>query len=169
VADLRSKSREYAQVNCQRKGTRHGRSTRRPERGQVRTQGHGGQPLWLDPHLTQRRTHDDVWVRTSVSLIGFGFAIVQFFNRMQQMPESNPARFPEAPRYLGLAVIFCGILALVVSIWEYRWTLRYLWGGDFTTIAGMTKEGKQTPIVAVAGILLLIGMFAFFAVLLRLV
>jgi hypothetical protein len=33
----------------------------------------------------------------------------------------------------------------------------------------MTKEGKQTPIVAVAGILLLIGMFAFFAVLLRLV
>jgi putative membrane protein len=88
---------------------------------------------------------------------------------MQQMPESNPARFPEAPRYLGLAVIFCGILALVVSIWEYRWTLRYLWGGDFTPIAGMTKEGKQTPIVAVAGILLLIGMFAFFAVLLRLV
>lgn len=85
------------------------------------------------------------------------------------MSRVNPARFPDAPRYLGLSLILCGILALAVSIWEYHWTLHYLWGGDFTPIAGMTKEGRQTPIVAVAGILILIGMFAFFAVLLRLV
>jgi putative membrane protein len=104
----------------------------------------------------------------AVSLIGFGFAIVQFFDRMQQMPSVNPARFPDAPRYLGLALIFCGVLALVVSLWEYRWTLRYLWSGSFSPLAGMTKEGKQTPIVAVAALLIFIGLFAFVAVLLRL-
>jgi putative membrane protein len=121
---------------------------------------------WLRTRLSVERTLLS-WVRTAVSLIGFGFAIVQFFDRMQQMPGTNPGRFPEAPRYVGLALIFCGILALVVSTWQYSWTLRYLWGGDFTPIAGVTKERKQTPIIAVAGVLTLIGIFAFFAVLLR--
>ena len=121
---------------------------------------------WLRTRLAVERTLMS-WVRTAVSLIGFGFAIVQFFDRMQQMPGVNPAHFPDAPRYLGLALIFCGILGLVISIWEYQWTLRYLWGGSFAPIAGITKEGRQTPIVAIAVLLILVGMFAFFSVLLR--
>jgi uncharacterized membrane protein YidH (DUF202 family) len=31
------------------------------------------------------------WLRTAVSLIGFGFAAVQFFERMRQMPRAAPA------------------------------------------------------------------------------
>jgi putative membrane protein len=85
------------------------------------------------------------------------------------MPGVAPAHFPHAPRYLGLALIFCGIMALVISIWEYHWGLRYLWGGNFAVIAGVTREGKQTPLLAVAIILTFIGVFAFFAVLLRMV
>ena len=108
------------------------------------------------------------WVRTARALIGFGFTIVQFFARMQDLPGVAPAYFPEAPRYLGLSLIFCGVMALVISIWEYHWGLRYLWGGDFAVIAGVTREGKQTPLLAVAIALTLIGVFAFFAVLLRL-
>jgi xanthine/uracil permease len=65
--------------------------------------------------------------------------------------------------------IFCGVLTLIVSIWEFHWTLRYLWGGGFAAIAGMTKEAKQTPLYAVAIALILVGVFAFSAVLLRLV
>ncbi len=123
---------------------------------------------WVRTRLSVERTLMS-WVRTGVSLIGFGFAIVQFFDRVQQMPGVKPARLPEAPRYLGLALIFAGIAGLVVSIWEYRWTLRYLWGGDFAPIAGMTTEAKQTPIIAIAVLLIFIGLFAFFAVLLRFV
>ena len=53
--------------------------------------------------------------RSSVfALIGFGFAIVQFFERMTNMPGSAEAVFPNAPRYLGLGLIFCGIASLVV-------------------------------------------------------
>jgi inner membrane protein YidH len=112
------------------------------------------------------------WQRTAVALIGFGFAIVQYFNHLQQIPGARPAYFPTAPEYLGLALISCGILALVISIWQYRWTVRYLWGGSFTPIAGMragaTKEKMQSPVMAVAILLIFIGLFAFFAVLFRL-
>jgi putative membrane protein len=121
---------------------------------------------WLRTRMSVERTLMS-WLRTAVSLIGFGFAIVQFFDRMQQMPGVNPVRFPEAPYYLGLAMIGCGVLALVVSIWQYRWTLRYLWGGSFAAVAGMTEEGNQTPLIAVSVVLVLIGTFAFFAVLLH--
>jgi putative membrane protein len=107
------------------------------------------------------------WVRTAVSLIGFGFTIVQFFDRMQDLPGIAPAHFPNAPRYLGLTLILCGIVALVISVWEYHWALRYLWSGDFAVVAGATKEGKKTPLFAVAIALILIGLFAFFSVLLR--
>ena len=40
---------------------------------------------WLRTRLSVERTMMS-WVRTATGLIGFGFAIVQFFDRMQQMP-----------------------------------------------------------------------------------
>src|SRR5277367_5743223 len=123
---------------------------------------------WLRTRLSIERTMMS-WVRTAAALIGFGFTIVQFLNRMQDMPGVAPAHFPEAPRYLGLALIFCGVMALAISIWEYHWGLRYLWSENFAVIAGATKEGKQTPLYVVAIALALIGAFAFFAVLLRMV
>ena len=123
---------------------------------------------WLRTRASVERTLMS-WIRTAVSLIGFGFTIVQFFERMQELPGVNLALHPTAPRYLGLALIACGILALVVSIWQYHWTIWYLWSGSFAPIAGMTKEGMQTPLYAVAFALMLIGVFAFGAVLLRFV
>jgi putative membrane protein len=123
---------------------------------------------WLRTRLSVERTMTS-WVRTATALIAFGFTIVQFFDRMQQMPGVAPAHFPDAPRYLGLSLIFCGVAALVIAIWEYHWGLRYLWGGNFALIAGVTREGKQTPLLAVAIVLALIGVFVFVAVALRLV
>jgi len=123
---------------------------------------------WLRTRLSVERTMMS-WVRTAIALIGFGFTIVQFFDRMQQMPGTAPAIFPEAPRYLGLSLIFCGVAALAISIWEYQWGLGYLWSGNFAAIAGVTKEGRQTPLLAVAVALALIGVFAFSAVVFRFV
>jgi putative membrane protein len=123
---------------------------------------------WLRTRASLERTLMS-WIRTAISLIGFGFTIVQFFERLQDLPGVNPARHPAAPRYLGLALIACGIVALVVSIWQYHWTIRYLWSESYAPIAGMTKERLQTPLYAVAFSLVLIGMFAFGAVLLRFV
>ena len=122
---------------------------------------------WVRTRLSLERTMMS-WQRTAVALIGFGFAIVQYLQHLQQLPGARTAYLPEAPRYLGLALIGCGILALLISIWQYRWGIRYLWGEPYTQLAGVTKEGKQTPVVAVAIVLIGIGLFAFFAVLFRL-
>jgi putative membrane protein len=122
---------------------------------------------WVRTRLSLERTMMS-WLRTATALIGFGFAIVQFFERLQQSPEARSAYLPNAPMYLGLALIGCGVLALVISIWQYRWTVRYLWGHSFTPIAGMTEEPKNSPVLAIGLLLIFIGLFAFFAVLLRL-
>jgi putative membrane protein len=122
---------------------------------------------WLRTRLSLERTMMS-WLRTATALIGFGFAIVQYLNHLQQVPGARPAYLPTAPEYLGLALILCGVGALVVSIWQYEYTVRYLWSGSFEAIAGMTKEGKHSPVLAIAIVLICIGVFAFFAVLLRL-
>ncbi len=123
---------------------------------------------WLRTRLAVERTIL-AWIRTAVSLIAFGFTIVQFFQRVQDMPGASPATFPNAPRYLGLALILAGIGSLIVSMWEYRWTIKYLWSGDYAQIAGLTKEGRKSPVIAVAIVLLMVGIFAFFSVFLRLI
>jgi putative membrane protein len=122
---------------------------------------------WVRTRLSLERTMMS-WLRTAVALIGFGFALVQYLSHLQQIPGARSAYLPTAPEYLGLALISCGILALLISIWQYWWGIRYLWGDPFTPIAGVTKEGMQTPVIAVAIVLIFIGLFAFFAVLFRL-
>ena len=122
---------------------------------------------WVRTRLSLERTMMS-WQRTAVALIGFGFAIGQYLQHLEQAPGAHEAYLPHAPRYLGLALIACGILALAISLWQYAWAIRYLWGEPYTPLAGVTKEGKHTPVIAVGIVLILIGLFAFFAVLLRL-
>ena len=142
------------------------RTTEKPGRFEVRAtaDSHFG---WIRTRLSVERTMMS-WQRTAVALIGFGFAIVEYFNRLQQIPGARAAYFRTAPEYLGLALISCGVLTLVISLWQYRWTVRYLWGESFAPIAGMTKVGMQSPVIAIAILLIGIGLFALFAVLFRL-
>ena len=97
---------------------------------------------WLRTRLAMERTLL-AWVRTGSSLIGFGFTIVQFFDRMQDLSYAKPARFPDAPRYLGLMLITCGVAALIVAAWQYRVEMEDLSSGDFAVIAG--GEQRATP------------------------
>ncbi|HET9446016.1 MAG TPA: DUF202 domain-containing protein [Steroidobacteraceae bacterium] len=121
---------------------------------------------WLRTRLSVERTLMS-WVRTSVALIGFGFTIVQFFERIASMEGVEAARRPMAPRFLGLALIGAGVIGLAMTIWQYRWLLRYLWSDDYKPIAGAVQDGMQTPLIAIAAVIMAIGLFAFAAVLLR--
>lgn len=53
-------------------------------------------------------------IRTSLSLIGFGFTIYQFFQRLEDQqlarPSNAPRSFGEALIWLGMAMIVAGIL-----------------------------------------------------------
>ena len=123
---------------------------------------------WLRTRLAVERTMM-AYIRTATSLIGFGFGLFQIFYQLQESPEVGSIHFPNAAWFLGLAMIVGGVLTAVFSVLEYRWTLRYLWSGGFAAVAGMTRKGKNTPLYAVSFVIVLVGVFAFFAVLLRLV
>ena len=107
------------------------------------------------------------WVRTATALIGFGFTIVQFFERLNSMEGVAPPTRPFAARYVGLVLIGAGIVALVMSVFQYRAAIRYLWHGDFAQIAGIGKAPGHTPVYAISIGLTLIGVFAFLSVLVR--
>jgi len=121
---------------------------------------------WMRTRMSLERTLMS-WVRTATALIGFGFTIVQFFQRIGTSDGVKVAIFPDAPRYLGLALIFTGVLALIFSIWQYRSVTRYLWSADFAPIAGMRGEPSSTALLATTIVLAFIGAFAFLSVLLR--
>lgn len=122
---------------------------------------------WLRTRLAVERTMM-AYLRTAVSLIGFGFGIFQFVYQLQREPAVGDVRFPDAAWYLALALIFCGILSAVFSVWEYRRLLRYLWSGSYAAVAGVGDERLLTPLFAMSFVIALIGVFAFVAVLLRL-
>jgi len=121
---------------------------------------------WLRTRLSVERTLMS-WVRTSVAMIGFGFTIFQFFQRFHDMQGIAPAARPEAPWFLGLALITAGIGALVTSAWQYHWMLNYLWSEPFRALRGIEDKPVRTPLLALVGVVMCIGIFAFCAVLLR--
>jgi putative membrane protein len=67
-----------------------------------------------------------------------------------------------------MACLRTAVSPAVVAVREYRWTLRYLWGGRFAAIAGMTQDGKHSPLDATAILPTLIGLFTFYSVRLNL-
>jgi len=122
---------------------------------------------WIRTRLSLERTMMS-WIRTAIALIGFGFTIVQFFERLSQFPGADPAQRPLAAFYFGLLLVGAGVVALVISGWQYRAGIRYLRTGDFEPISGLGRGPTHTPIYAITIIMIFIGVFAFTSVLTRL-
>jgi putative membrane protein len=120
---------------------------------------------WLRTRLSLERTLMS-WVRTGTALIGFGFTIVQFFERLGSFEGVDPAARPQLSRYVGLLLIGLGVVGVLVSIWQYRQMVGYLKHG-FEPLAGVDRITGHTPLQAIALALVLIGIFAFYAVLTR--
>jgi putative membrane protein len=96
---------------------------------------------WLRTRLAADRTLMS-WNRTSLSLIGFGFTIYQFFEKFQEATAGANAPHPEAPRNLGLALVLVGTMGTLVALWQYWAVVRYLKGDEFQPNA--TREGLPT-------------------------
>jgi putative membrane protein len=108
------------------------------------------------------------WMRLATTLIGFGFTIVQFFDRLETMSSAKPALAPHLPRYLGLALIFSGIFGLLIAIWQYVWFVNYLYSAEFQRLAIKPNLPVNKPALAIAVALALIGAVAFVSVMFRL-
>ena len=106
-------------------------------------------------------------VRSSLALIGFGFTIFQFFHRLNddflagQMPTAAPRRF-------GAALIVLGILLLVLGIFKHFRETR----ARRARRARLVEQGlirhvepvTLSSVLAVAGLLLALGLLAFMSV-----
>ncbi len=116
---------------------------------------------WLRTRMALESTLA-AWIRTATSLIAFGFAIVQFFEHFNEA-RSNTGQ--HLARYVGLVLIGIGSLATGVAVWEYHKALKYLESEAFRGIAGVPGIRRVYPAVVVALLLCLIGLLAFFTIL----
>jgi putative membrane protein len=128
---------------------------------------------WLRTRMALERTLL-AWLRTGVALVGFGFTIVVFFERLQDMKGALAAERPHAPRILGLLLIGAGFVTVIISSLQYRRLVQYLWSEQFRVLAGaghakMRAVILETPAYATSILLAVISLFAFVAVWTRLV
>jgi putative membrane protein len=128
-------------------------------------------PATTQTHLAWLRTRMSIetalaaWVRTASSLIGFGFAIVQFFEHFNESRGPVPPTGQHLARYVGLVLIGTGSLATGVAVSEYRKVVKYLEGEAFRGIAGVPGLHRIYPALVVAVLLCLVGLLAFFTIL----
>lgn len=92
------------------------------------------------------------WMRTSVSLYTFGFAITQFFYYLEQQQEG--IQLSAGPRRLGLALIGVGILGLLMAMVEHVQRLKVLQN------QGLQRISRYLLPLGSAAILLVIGITA---------
>jgi putative membrane protein len=98
------------------------------------------------------------WVRTSLSLSTFGFAIAKFFQYL-----AGQANTPLAagPRRLGIALILLGVVVLTAAVVEHVWRIRGL------KRQGLPADASSFLPIGSAGAMLAIGLVALVSVILR--
>jgi putative membrane protein len=110
-------------------------------------------------------------MRTSLSLIGFGFTIYTFFTNFITGASSRGILPPQAPTRFGLALILIGVALLVLGIiGDYRYMQRIKAQRALLVARGMLPVEPEFPrslslLMAIA--VLLFGVVVFFSIILR--
>ncbi len=133
---------------------------------QIPPEGPEPQAYNLNNELAKERTRAAAdrtlmaWIRTSLSLIGFGFSIptiVRTLEATRAGEHLNPHHFTNA---VGLSFISVGIFAAAAALKEHRRTLKRLRNDRFTY-----ESSNIAETVAIA--LLLVGLLSFVGVLIK--
>lgn len=98
------------------------------------------------------------WVRTAASLISFGFTIYKFFQYMREQGQPVQNRLL-GPREFALLLIAIGLFSLVLATIQSRREMRV-----------MRKHYAHVPLSLaniVAGMVAILGVLTFLAVMLR--
>ena len=97
------------------------------------------------------------WIRTAISLIGFGFAIAKSYEYIQMDEMEKTGRFIDqihAPLWFGMSFVVLGMVSILGGVIQYVQVVRQIQSGRFI-------YGEPRPLAKiVALILLIIGVFA---------
>lgn len=99
------------------------------------------------------------WIRTSLSLITFGFGIDRIVSAIHAV-SGDSSNAVSISRNVGLCFIAIGTLALLFAAFDHHQALRRINRGDFT----YSSRLSLSFVVAIA--LILVGLFAFVSILL---
>jgi putative membrane protein len=111
-------------------------------------------------------------MRTSLSLIGFGFTIFSFFQGMTSNPQIGTGIIPpRAPARFGLALVFIGVLVLLVgTMFHSKYMLQLRRQRAEFIECGYLPGTSSFPIsmsLVTAFLLLLVGLAAILSIMLR--
>ena len=109
---------------------------------------------WQRSDLSNLRTLL-AWARTSVSMIGFGFTIYNFYRGF--LEELATAGRADAARNLGLALVAAGTVAMIVAVWNYRAVNRSLARLHEMLQIPEDFEPRWAIAYAISAVLILIG------------
>ncbi len=90
------------------------------------------------------------WIRTSASLISFGFTIYKFFEYFADTTSVNGSHHLIGPRHFGMGMIIVGVFALVLAIIDYDREMKEL-QADYGPIQ-RSAVGKIAALVSLLGI-----------------
>jgi putative membrane protein len=122
---------------------------------------------WMRTVMALERTFMAA-VRTAVSLIGFGFTVAQFFQRMlKDVPNDLRHLGPNAPRNIGLVLIGAGVGSLLIFTIQFHRMVGYMQGPSFQPLAVGPRLSMTAPSYLTAYTVMAIGVAAFASVFFR--
>ncbi len=88
-------------------------------------------------HQANERTYL-AWLRTSISLIGFGFAIARFGIFIQQLDPTNGSDASVFnSRLIGIVLVSFGIFSIVLAAWRYNQAFNQIERGRYKPNRGV--------------------------------
>jgi putative membrane protein len=110
-------------------------------------------------------------MRTSLSLIGFGFTIFTFFQGISRGPVGVDIIPPRAPARFGLALVFIGVLVLLLgTLYHYQYMTQLRRQRKEFIERGYLPGTSSFPLsmsLVAAFLLLLVGLAAILSIMLR--
>jgi putative membrane protein len=102
------------------------------------------------------------WIRTCLSLIGFGFGIAKFRDILVEAGLDRGQGHIHSTLIFGLSFIALGVFGLLAAVFQHWRILQHIKFENFQ------YTGFRPVVMITALILLLIGLFAFISLVLRL-
>ena len=115
------------------------------------------------PEIDRQREHQAnertflAWLRTSIALIGFGFALARFGLFLRQLEtavtkELTPTHSLTSSQTLGVGLVIVGIFVIVLAVWRYNQVFWQIERGDY--------RPSRLLVWFTAGIVIILGLLS---------